>query len=204
MTRQDLKYRVTGNSSTSRLRLQLVAAEYLERMGARMRSRREELRMTRGDVARAMPGRTNENAIYRWEKGQHRPEDDALEALARVLQVSGAGWFFAEDTKKADTPSPFPEPAVEGELAEILEAIRAQLTEQTRVLDEIKAHAANVETMLVEQRELKAETDEVAEAIRRLGHEIVQGPREETPDRPPVPGRRGGAAKKRAAASRTP
>ena len=65
-----------------------MAAEYLERMGARIRDRREELGLSRSEVARQMPGKTTENQIYRWEKGLHRPNDDALEALASVLGVT--------------------------------------------------------------------------------------------------------------------
>lgn len=78
-----------------------MAAEYLERMGARIRERRLELGLSRSDVARDMPGKTNENAIYRWEKGLHRPQDDALEALATVLKVAGPEYFLVEEA--ADT-----------------------------------------------------------------------------------------------------
>ena len=69
-------------SHAQSLRFAAMAAEYLERMGARIRSRREELGMSRSEVARQMPGKTNEQAVYRWENGKNRPHDDTLEALA--------------------------------------------------------------------------------------------------------------------------
>lgn len=79
-----------------------MAAEYLERMGARIRQRREEMELSRDEVARRMAGKTNGNAIYRWEKGEHRPHDDTLEELANVLEVS-VSYFFADEPSE-DTP----------------------------------------------------------------------------------------------------
>lgn len=73
-----------------------MAAEYLERMGARMRQRREELELSRDEVARRMAGKTNGNAIYRWERGEHRPQDDTLEELAKALEVTVA-YFFVDE-----------------------------------------------------------------------------------------------------------
>lgn len=81
-----------------------MAAEYLERMGARIRARREALGLSRADVAREMPGKTNENAVYRWENGLHRPQDDTLEALATVLRCDVAA-FFLDDAPPDALPS---------------------------------------------------------------------------------------------------
>lgn len=204
-----MQRRMTGTSEAARLRLAAVAAEYLERMGQRIRERREELGLSRADVARAMPGKTNENAIYRWEKGAHRPQDDALEALAGVLGVEDWTYFIATEPDKSATPDmfqpAFPIEALEGALAEVLAEIKAQLAEQTQVLDEIKDTATRVETMLEEQRELKAEADEVVQTIRRAQREFADGHTpEDAPSPQPVPAPRAAARKKRAAKSRTP
>jgi transcriptional regulator with XRE-family HTH domain len=199
MTRQGLKNHMMGTSTTSRLRLQLVAAEYLERMGQRMRLRREHLGMTRGDVARAMPGKTNENAIYRWEKGLHRPEDDALEALASVLQVTGAGWFFADELKDPDAPTPSPFAGQDG-TADQFDAITARL-------ERIEANQTAMLSQLGElQDALSGRVEAVDEHLARLALAVVEGrpPEEDAQGHPPARERRGGAARKRAAKPRTP
>lgn len=96
-------------SPASRRRFELMAAAYLERMGERIRARREELGLSRADVARLMPGKTNENAVYRWEKGLHRPNDDTLEALAEVLKTT-VGQLLADEPDKSLTPDLFRDP----------------------------------------------------------------------------------------------
>jgi transcriptional regulator with XRE-family HTH domain len=84
-----------------------MAAEFLERMGVRIRERREEMGLSRADVAREMPGKVSENQVYRWEKGLHQPKSDTLEALAGVLERD-VSYFMATPPDKTDTPDPFP------------------------------------------------------------------------------------------------
>jgi transcriptional regulator with XRE-family HTH domain len=81
-----------------------MAAEHVERIGARIRQRREELGLSRDAVARQMSGTTNGNAVYRWEKGKHEPRPEALEDLARVLDVSVAYFYVDQPDKSAGTP----------------------------------------------------------------------------------------------------
>lgn len=95
-----------GTSPTARHRFEQMAAAYLQRMGERLRARRDELGLSRSDVARQLPGKTNENAVYRWEKGQHRPNDDTLEALAGVLKTT-VSYFLTDEPEKSATPDPF-------------------------------------------------------------------------------------------------
>ena len=97
-----------GTSPAQRLRLQAVAAEFLERMGAQIRARREELQLSRADVAREMPGKVNENQVYRWEKGRHQPNPDTLEALAKVLKCDVAT-FMSPPPTQTETPDLFPD-----------------------------------------------------------------------------------------------
>jgi transcriptional regulator with XRE-family HTH domain len=106
MTSQHPHMRMTQTGASERLRLQLMAAEHVERIGQRIRERREELGLSRDDLARKMPGKTNGNAIYRWERGRHEARPDALEALADALDVPVA-YFFVDEPDRAVTPDPF-------------------------------------------------------------------------------------------------
>lgn len=81
-----------------------MAALWTARMGERMRSRRTELDMSRSDLAERITGKTDANAIYRWETGRHRPSDDTLEQIAQALDVP-VSYFLVEDgDKTAGTP----------------------------------------------------------------------------------------------------
>src|SRR4051812_45219376 len=95
MMRQAATKRVPMTSRAQALRFETMAVEYLERMGARMRERREELGLSRDLVAREMGGLTTGNQIYRWETGRHQAGPEALERLAGVLKVDVA--YFMGD-----------------------------------------------------------------------------------------------------------
>lgn len=120
--RQVVSVRVPKTNRAEALRFQLVAAEYLERLGERIRERREELRLTREEVARAMPGKTSGNQVYRWEKGLHQPGPENLQALAGVLRVEVS--YFLVAAPAAGTPD------LMGALAddEMIRDIRAGMT----------------------------------------------------------------------------
>lgn len=113
-----------------------MAAEYLERMGERIRQRREEFGLTQEELARQMPGRVTGARISLWERGKNRPRDDSLESLAKVLKVDVA-YFMADEPDKTRTPDLF---AVDGDGEKSTEtAVRDLLREQSRILREIKA-----------------------------------------------------------------
>jgi transcriptional regulator with XRE-family HTH domain len=69
-----------------------MSVEFLQQMGARIRQRRRMLHLSQEEVARRMPGVINGQRISLWERGLHRPQDENLEALAEVLEVS-VGWL---------------------------------------------------------------------------------------------------------------
>lgn len=163
--------RLMRTSATARHRFEQMAAEYLSRMGERIRARREELGLSRADVAREMPGKTNENAIYRWELGKHRPHDDALEALAQVLKVSTT-YFMADAPDKSSTPDPFESTAGGAQLDRIEEA----------VLD-ISRRLAGLEKALTPPGATRP-----LEGLLGILPRLVLGPAEEEP--PPTPARR--------------
>lgn len=110
-----------GTSSTQRLRLQLVAADFLERMGARMREQRELLGLSRAEVARRMPGKVNENQVYRWEKGLHQPNPDTLQALGLVLDCD-VSFFMSPPPEQTITPELITIPVENSDRLEQIEA----------------------------------------------------------------------------------
>jgi transcriptional regulator with XRE-family HTH domain len=90
-----------------------MAAQYVANIGRRIRERREELGLSQEDVARELPGKVSGNQVSRWERGLHRPNDPALEALGQALNVEvayflGDGPSTSADTAEDDSP-PRPE-----------------------------------------------------------------------------------------------
>lgn len=104
-------------------RFELMAAEYLQRLGARIRERRDEKGLTQAGLARLLPGTTDGAQVSRWERGLHRPSDDTLEHIADVLDVT-MDYFLAAPAQKDDgTPDLFAakddHDGLAGQLAEI-------------------------------------------------------------------------------------
>jgi transcriptional regulator with XRE-family HTH domain len=65
--------------------LHQMVSDHAERIGARIRERREELGLTRRDLIRQIDGIISDNDLYRWETGKHRPRDDTLTVIAEAL-----------------------------------------------------------------------------------------------------------------------
>ncbi|MDE2103204.1 MAG: helix-turn-helix transcriptional regulator [Patescibacteria group bacterium] len=146
MTSQVLSHRMMGTSEAQRLRFALVAAEFLERMGDRLRERREEMGLSRGEVARRMSGKVNENQIYRWENGKHQPNPDTLEELARVLERE-VSYFMTPALRPSAELGGTPEPSLQ-EMAQQLgniEALVSQLLERLVAADVIAAVDADTQ-----------------------------------------------------------
>lgn len=144
---------MTGTSE--RLRLEWMAAEYVERIGGRIRQRREELELSRDDLARKMPGKTTGNQIYRWEKGRHEPQPDTLEALAHALKVDVA-YFFAGPSSGGATPDLMA--TVNGNQPDDLQQIQAQLDRIEQTVNRLRE--------FIEAPELASAVDAVVAAIR--------------------------------------
>lgn len=102
-------------------RFERMAREHVKLIGRRIRERRKELGIGPTELARRLPGKVDTQQLYRWERGVHRPNDDTLESLARVLEVS-VGYFFADEPDKTATPDPF-EADVQTKLDRILTAL---------------------------------------------------------------------------------
>lgn len=85
------------------LRVQLMAGEMTERIGARIRERRVELGMKQRELADKLGSDAIDNQrISDWERGVNRPSDRYMEKLAAALDRD-VSWFFREDTN-AKTP----------------------------------------------------------------------------------------------------
>jgi transcriptional regulator with XRE-family HTH domain len=157
-------------SPALRLRFQAVAAEFLERMGARMRERREELDLSMAEVARRMPGKVSENQVYRWELGKHQPKPDTLEALAKVLKTDVAA-LMAPAPDKSVTPELFGTEderldriqdqlgTIGQKLAVLLEAVGPKPTADngSSVQEAIASIRKDLDKLLTHQRELDLE-----------------------------------------------
>jgi transcriptional regulator with XRE-family HTH domain len=168
MTRQALPKQMMGTSAPQRLRLQLVAAEFLERMGDRIRERRENLGYSRSDVARLMPGKTSENQVYRWEKGLHQPNPDTLQALAEAL-----------DCAVSDLMSPTPDKSATPDLFAVSDDEDGQLQRIEERLDEVNAKIEGLHAML--ERWLLETVDDAA--VRRIIEHATQDRPQEQPPR---------------------
>src|SRR3954451_18403725 len=88
--------RTATTTALARRKLELVAAEYVVRMGRRIAQAREEAGMSQNDLARELPGKVGAQMGRKWERGLHAPRSDALEAIARVLKRPTAYFMAAE------------------------------------------------------------------------------------------------------------
>jgi transcriptional regulator with XRE-family HTH domain len=99
MPRQHLSRRMPSQDRLAVRRFELVAAEYVQQMGARIAARRQEKGLSQIDVARALPGKVDGSQVSRWERGLHRPSDDTLERLGEILEVP-VSYFMAPPAEK--------------------------------------------------------------------------------------------------------
>lgn len=134
-----------------------MVLEHQQRIGRRIKARRTELGMSRGEVARSMSGKTNENAIYRWEIGKHMPSPAAMEDLARVLQTDVAQFLVPEPERSA-TPqlmgdlAPGSAARIEAKLDAILDRLTAVEGQASATAEDVSQLAADVLEMSLEQR----------------------------------------------------
>jgi transcriptional regulator with XRE-family HTH domain len=184
VTSQDLSHRMMETSPALRLRFQAVAAEFVERLGARMRKRREELDLSMAEVARRMPGKVSENQVYRWELGKHQPKPDTLEALAKVLKTDVAA-LMAPAPDKSVTPEPFGDASrTEGErldsiqdqlgtigqeLAALLEVVGPKPSAGQSVQEAIASVRKDLDKLLAQRSKL--DLDDARELFKRLAEE---------------------------------
>lgn len=197
MKRQPPPFSVLKTSEADRLRFAAQVAEYLEKMGRRMRERREELHLSRDEVARRMGGKTTGNQVYRWETGKHQPSSAALERMAGVLSVK-TSYFMS------DGPSPSTPPAdlatrldrLEADVRDLHVEMRAMMTAALERQDDLYTR---LEAMLEAATGITSEQQQAVEAIRSLGEGIARFAEQDT-QRSAAPGGGAPAAKRSRAA----
>lgn len=76
------------HSKAASLRLAARMAEEAEAIGARIRERREELKLSQRELAEKMDGRTESKDVSRWENGKVLPRSTTLSVIAEALGTS--------------------------------------------------------------------------------------------------------------------
>jgi transcriptional regulator with XRE-family HTH domain len=140
-------------SSPDRLaarRFELMAAEFVQRMGARIAQRRNELGLSQVDVARALPGKVDGSQVSRWERGLHKPGDDTLERLGVILEVP-VSYFMTPEPDQASTPDLFA--GTDGTADERLDRIEAALTTMLGHVENLAARAQEQRGELMDRLE---------------------------------------------------
>lgn len=149
---------MTETNRVARLRFELVAAEFLVRMGARIEQRRKQRGLSRADLARQLPGKVSENQLYRWERGKHQPNPDTLQAIADALDCDVAE-LMAPEPAKQRTPDlsvvNHRPPAEDDRIGQILEIVKE--------LDD------RLEQLMLARAQQEADE---AEALRRIEAEL--------------------------------
>lgn len=129
-----------------------MAAQYVANIGRRIRERRDELHLSQEDVARELPGKVSGNQVSRWERGLHRPNDAALEALAKALEVEVA-YFLSDGPLRV--------------VAELnADGTELEVTQLDRIEEQLVAIAARLEAMDADALERDEETSDQLAALR--------------------------------------
>lgn len=122
-----------GAAITNRLealRLQLMAGELAEQIGARIRARREELGLNQRELAEKLPAAVSNQHVSNWERGVYRPSDKNLPLIAEALDVSVDYLYGAKPQPQTpDLMRVLGEGSVAAEIKAQLDAIQEELAE---------------------------------------------------------------------------
>lgn len=130
----------------------------------------------------------------RWEAGESVPYARNLAAVADAFGFDVAD-FYDDSGDRAPTPDPFPAPpAIQGELAEVLQVIRDQLEKQSRVLERIE-RTLEVERTAAET--MKSAAEQAGKLVQQIDADVRSG---RLPKFPPA----SKAAASKTAAKRSP
>lgn len=139
----------------ARRRFQLMAAEWVQLMGARMRARRKELGLKQREVAARLPGDVDAQQVSKWERGVHKPNDATLEHIAAILETTVPA--LMSDAPRPGTP----------DLMQALSTARpADLEDLYSRLDDLQEAVDRVELYLREQA-----SRAVQERVRRAARQ---------------------------------
>lgn len=116
--------------SLTQRRFELMAAEHTALIGDRIRAAREKAGLSQRELADQIPGKADGGQVSKWERGEHRPSDDTLKAIAQALGRDIA-WFHSREPDKSHTPDPF---AASNGIEDRLAHIERQLETLTQVV----------------------------------------------------------------------
>lgn len=89
-------------------------AKQAKAVGGRIHELRTGRGWNKAEMARRMPGLASGNDVGRWEKGQHLPRSDTLEAIAELLGTTVADLYAGP---AAERPAKGPVPDLLGTLS---------------------------------------------------------------------------------------
>lgn len=107
MMRQSAQRKTPQLGREGRLRFALQVAEQAKRVGGRIAELRREKKWSKAELARQLPGVSSGNDIRRWERGDHLPRADTLDAIAGALETNVADLYsgpMASRKSKAGAP----------------------------------------------------------------------------------------------------
>lgn len=133
-----------------------MAKAQTERLGRRIRERRDELELTQKQLAALMTDSPSVDAqqISNWERGKHKPSDDNLEILAGALDTTIADLYsgpVSERKPKGETPDLMGQ--VNGSDADQLVLLRDEVQELSAKVDRLLTafglvdHAADLDAL---------------------------------------------------------
>lgn len=97
-------------SRAQRLTFAALMAEHIERVGRRIRERRDELGMTQGELARKLSGNPDAAQVSRWERGIHEPSASRKEEIAAALDTTVADLMAGPIADRPEKPTETPDP----------------------------------------------------------------------------------------------
>jgi transcriptional regulator with XRE-family HTH domain len=111
-------------------------AAQAEKVGRRIEELRKERGWSKAELARRLPGVSTGNDVGRWEKGQHLPRTDTLDAIAGVLETTVADLYAGRVADRKSSPVGLdPIASANGRLAGQLDRIEGRLNQIAEALD---------------------------------------------------------------------
>jgi len=152
-----------------------MAAEMAERVGARMRERREELGLTQAQVALRIAGKATSDQVSRWERGRHQPQD--LAPIAQALEVDPS-YFIVPAPDKTSTPDlSKPLDTDQARLVALLESVEGLLKKQNQLLDRQSRILEKIEGATAR---VDAASRDLASSVAESGKGLRAGTRRQT------------------------
>jgi transcriptional regulator with XRE-family HTH domain len=140
-----------------------MASDVAERVGMRMKERRDQLGLTQAQVAALV--HTTHDQVSRWERGLHIPRD--LEPIALALECDSS-YFYAPEPDKRQTPRIFGGGRRSADdLAQRLAVIEEQIAAPAVVDDRLAAIEGTLAGVTELLRQARSEQDRISGLLER-------------------------------------